>query len=262
MIKSQSSSVFDDLDELNKTKDVILDEIEELKRQLEKKYSELDTLNKQIESKEIEIDAIKSNFNHEFNKINFKKRHYEESLKDYNDQQDQYENMIKLYDKDDLKYDEKLKNYKKTIMDLETEINNFQSISVGLNTELSKRENLLKQENEVNTKISLIVTRLDRTNRNKNKNLEEIQYLEVNNKRLESEIVAIDLRIPTLEEEKKSYVSQKNFKEAGRVSNELKSLLENKTKNITKIDENKINIQELSLENESVCVIYLYIAKQ
>ena len=65
------------------------------------------------------------------------------------------------------------------------------------------------------------------------KNSESINTLEVNIKKLESEIAVINMKMPALEEEKKSFVSAKNFKEAGRVSNELKAFLENKTKNLS-----------------------------
>jgi hypothetical protein len=94
--------------------------------------------------------------------------------------------------------------------------------------------------------------KLDQAVENKDKHLNEIQNLEINIKKLESEIMTIDLRIPTLEEEKKGYISKKMFKDAGRVTNELTTLNKNKSMNIEtitfnkeKIDNNRIEIQNV-----------------
>jgi len=69
--------------------------------------------------------------------------------------------------------------------------------------------------------------------------------LEVNNKRLDSDIVAISLKIPRLEEEKQNFVLTKNFKEAGRISNEIKIQKEEKEKIQTKMTDNKHKIDNL-----------------
>ena len=67
----------------------------------------------------------------------------------------------------------------------------------------------------------------------------KIQVLNVNNKIMQGEINQIEIKLPSLEEEKKSYISIKNFKEAGRVSKELKESIEKKNQNMNKIEKNK-----------------------
>ena len=52
----------------------------------------------------------------------------------------------------------------------------------------------------------------------------------------------IVLKIPSLEEEKQKYVISKNFKEAGKISGELKAQKEEKDKLSSKIQENKSKI--------------------
>jgi len=250
VIKSQSSGVFEELDELKIQKEEILKEIDNLKKLLEAKCNELDLVEKSIESKEIEIDAIKSNFNHEFNKIHFKKKYYEDNLKDYTEQFTQYEKMLTNYTIEETKFEEKLRLLKSELNSLEDEIKKIKSDVDILNDDFNKKEYLLNSETEIRSKILLNeMVILNATNTIK-KNSESINTLEVNIKKLESEIAVINMKMPALEEEKKSFVSAKNFKEAGRVSNELKAFLENKTKNLSKIEENKKKINEFWLENE------------
>lgn len=252
VIKSQSSGVFEELDELNLNKDSILDEIEKLKKLLDEKYSELDSVNKLIESKEIEIDAIKSNFNHEFNKLNYKKKNYEESLKDYQDQETLYENMKKNYHNDEIKFSEKTNHMKKNIIDLENELKEYKSKFHILFEDLSKKEFLLKSENEILSKIHLIEMKYEKTNQQKERDMVEIQKLELMNKKLEAEVLGWNMKIPSLEEEKKGFVLLKNFKEAGRVSNELKNILENKNQNLSSIEENKISVNQMKSDIENI----------
>jgi hypothetical protein len=230
----------------------VIEEIQELQRLLDKKSQELDHLNKQIESKDIEIDEIKSNFNHEYGRINVKKRHYQESLNDYNTQEEQHKKMLKDFEDGEVRIQDRVNSFKINIQGLENDVNKFTQETQRIKNDLKTREVLLKNENEIHSKIHLFSIQDEKLIQQENRNLSEIQNLEVANKRLESEIVAANLRIPTLEEEKKSFVSVKNFKEAGRVSNELKQLNENKTKCQEKIDENKLKIASLKIENESL----------
>ena len=72
--------------------------------------------------------------------------------------------------------------------------------------------------------------------------------MNVNSKLMKGEIQQIEIKLPSLEEEKKSYIQIKNFKEAGRVSKELKESIEKKNKNISKIESNKKEIEKLEAE--------------
>lgn len=252
MIKSQSSGIFEELDALNDNRKTLEDEIAEITKALEAKYAEQDQLNRQIESKEIEIEAIKSNFNHEFNKISFKKNHYEESLRDFNEQNIKYDSMIKDYQEKEIKVQGKIEQFNKQILDFETDANNFRNNSYEIEAEIKTKENLIKKETDISDQLYSLTKQINYLIKTKDHNIEEIQNSDVSSKRLESDIFSIDLRAPTLEEEKKSFVGLKNFKEAGRVSNELKQLNENKTKAVEKIIENKEKIENLKLSIDKV----------
>ena len=65
---------------------------------------------------------------------------------------------------------------------------------------------------------------------------------------MQGQISQIEIKLPSLEEEKKSYIQIKNFKEAGRVSKELKESIEKKNQNISKIESNKKEIEKFETE--------------
>ena len=100
-------------------------------------------------------------------------------------------------------------------------------------------------------KIHLTQLNKEKIDNQKTKNNEEIQSLEINNKRLDSDISVIILKIPRLEEEKQKFVISKNFKEAGRISSELKLQREEKDKLSSKIIENKNKISMLRDVNQN-----------
>jgi hypothetical protein len=164
--------------------------------------------------------------------------------------------MKKLYEADESKFTEKLKQYQETISTLNSEIVKQKDTLTNKNEELTKKDQLFKKENEISVKIYLNQMKLNQAIENKEKHFNEIQNLEVNIKKLESEIMTIDLRIPTLEEEKKSYIAKKMFKDAGRVTNELTTLNKNKSMNIETIAFNKEKIDNNRIEIENV---YLFL---
>ena len=243
VIKGQSKGIFDDLDELNKDKDKLNEEIAELKRQLEQKENELDQLNSKIESKEIEIDAIKSNFNHEFNKIEIKKKNYRESLKDYEDQHNTYNQKLEDYNSQDIKYENYIAEMKHKNENYDNEISKISSAISSQQNDINTKQSLLQRENDLYSLISSYDIKIDNIKEKIQKHKEDIQNLNVSNKLMESEITQIEIKLPALEEEKKGFVQTKNFKEAGRVSHELKASLEKKTKNQQLIEQNKKNIE-------------------
>ncbi len=249
VIKSQSVEIFEEMDKLKENKSEIQKEIEELESILAKKYSELDSVCKQIENKEGDIDEIKSTYSLEFNKINSKKKNYEEKLKDYNEQNTTLKEMKAAYDENQIMLNNRSSTMNNFISEIEKEINDIKSMIGNIDNDLSIRENLLKNENSFDSKIRLIDINLKKLKDKKEATENEIHNLEGIVKKLEAELISIDIRLPCLEEEKKTYVASKNFKEAGKVSNELKSLNETKIKNLEKIKSNKEKIAELKQEN-------------
>jgi hypothetical protein len=160
--------------------------------------------------------------------------------------------MKKLYETDETTFTEKIKQYKDTISKLNSEIISLKDKLTNRNDDLVRKEQLFKKENEISVRIYLNQMKLNQAIENKEKYYSEIQNLEVNIKKLESEIMTIDLRMPTLEEEKKGYISKKMFKDAGRVTNELTTLNKTKSMNIETIAMNKDRIDNSRLEIENV----------
>jgi phage shock protein A len=184
--------------------------------------------------------------------MNYKKKNYEENLTDYNEQFNRYENMKKLYEADENKFNEKLKQFQDTITTLSSDILKLKDSLVNRNEELVLKDILFKRENEICVKLYLNQMKLNQAVENKEKHYNDIQNLEVNIKKLESEIMTIDLRIPNLEEEKKSYIAKKQFKDAGRVTNELVTLNKTKSMNIETIVFNKEKIENMRMNIENV----------
>ncbi len=248
LIKGQSAGIFENLENLNKDKNALLDEIAEIKKKLQEKEKDLDKLNLKIENKEKEIDAIKSNFNYEFKKIDMKKKNYEDNLKDYEDQNIRYNNELKAYN-------EKDEQNKKYLEDLNKELNYYnEQINTNKNeynnkkNDIEKKETLINEENSLHNKIFESNKKINEINEKIESHHSKIQVLNVNNKIMQGEINQIEIKLPALEEEKKSYVQIKNFKEAGRVSKELKQSIEKKNQNINKIEKNKKEIEKFEAE--------------
>ena len=248
LIKGQSAGIFENLENLVKDKNVLLEEIEEIKRKLQEKEKELDKLNLKIENKEKEINAIKSNFNHEFNKLDMKKKNYEDNLKDYDEQNIKYNNELKSFNEKDEENKKYMENLNKELNYLNEKINNNKKEYNDKRTNIDKKESLINEENDLHNKIFESNKKINEINGKIEVHHSKIQVLNVNNKIMQGEINQIEIKLPALEEEKKSYIQIKNFKEAGRVSKELKESIEKKNKNIDQIQKNKKDIEKFEAE--------------
>ena len=248
LIKGQSAGIFENLENLNKDKSVLLGEIEEIKKKLAEKEKELDKLNLKIENKEKEINAIKSNFNYEFKKLNIKKKNYEDNLKDYEEQDIRYNNELKSFNEMDEKNKKYMDDLNKELKYLNDKINNNKNEYNEKKRDINKKELLLKEENDLHSKIFQSNKKINEINEKIELHHSKIQVLNVNNKIMQGEISQIEIKLPSLEEEKKSYIIIKNFKEAGRVSKELKESIEKKNQNINKIEKNKKEIEKFESE--------------
>jgi hypothetical protein len=250
LIKSQSVEVFNELENLNKKKTQTLLEIEELKRLLEEKYSYVDSLNIDIEAKENEIDAIKSNFKPEFKKLNTKRVNVEESQKDYDEQIKELVLMENNFNSNESYSEEKLIKYSKKIEEYSVEIFKFTNLTETVNINIVKMKENFTKENELKSKLHLLEMSYQQSIQTIENTKNEVVLLDLNNKKLESEIIGLDLKLPGLEEEKAKYVTSKNFKEAGRVSSELKKIAESKVGLNSKIEANNTLIKKLLISKE------------
>eukprot|EP00340_Litonotus_pictus_P011919 CAMPEP_0170536550 /NCGR_PEP_ID=MMETSP0209-20121228/102199_1 /TAXON_ID=665100 ORGANISM="Litonotus pictus, Strain P1" /NCGR_SAMPLE_ID=MMETSP0209 /ASSEMBLY_ACC=CAM_ASM_000301 /LENGTH=1117 /DNA_ID=CAMNT_0010837923 /DNA_START=25 /DNA_END=3377 /DNA_ORIENTATION=- len=251
LIKSQSIDVFNELDNLNKKKKETMNEIEELKRLLDEKYAFVDGLNIHIESKENEIDAIKSNFKPEFKKLNTKRNNVKEAQGDFEDQTKELESMEVQYKRNEEHNNDKHARIEKKIEDYSSEVNKYQEITEKVDSEIKRMKENLSKENELKSKLHLMEMDYQQGLSLIENTKNDIVLLEMNNKKLESDIIGLDLKVPALEEEKVKYVTAKNFKEAGRVSSELKKITESKNNLNSSIEQNHVKINQLSSSKQS-----------
>lgn len=252
LIKNQSKDIFEERDVLFMERAQALEEIEELKRKLEEKQALVEDLNTKIEDKENEIDAIRSNFKPEFKKLNAKKKYFEEESKDFQEQLEQLKNM-----QDKLKQTEEENSNKIQSLNLKSQeyledSEKYKQLIDKTTKEINIMNELMKKENELHSRLFLLKMTFEENKKSIESNRKEIDLLEMNNKTNESEVIGYDLKVPALEEEKVKYVSSKNFKEAGRVNNELKKIGELKAACIEKIRINKENIKSLNEKTEEL----------
>lgn len=169
-------------------------------------------------------------------------------MKDYEEQDIKYNNELKSFnekDEENKKYMEELKN---ELNSLNEKMNNNKNEYDDKKISINKKESLINEENNLHNKIFESNKKINEINKKIELHHSKIQVLNVNNKIMQGEINQIEIKLPALEEEKKSYVQIKNFKEAGRVNKELKGSIEKKNQNINKIEKNKKEIENLETE--------------
>lgn len=247
-IKSQSAEVFEELDVLIFEQKQTQDEIEELKRLLENKRQSLDEINSRIEEKENQIDAIRSNFKSDFKKLNADRNKLTDNEKSYQEQMNELDEMEKRL-KEALRLNqEKTEALNLRLKEYTNDISKYSGQTSKFDEEIKTMSEAIKQENELKSQMYLLKMNYNQSKSNIESTLSDINLLEINSKKNESEIIGLDLKIPTLEEEKAKYVASKNFKEAGRVAGELKKIAEQKSQNLDRIATNKAKIIELKVQ--------------
>ena len=261
-IMSQSSEVFIEKKELEDKKQEVLLEIEELRRQLENKLAIVDTLDQKLEAKENEIDAIKSNYEPEFKKLNTKKTKYEEALADFSDQTKKFSIMETSYNQSKIQLANKIEALNSKIKTYTEEEDKYNDLLSNCNSEIAIMKQILNKENDLNSKQILLKMNLEQLENSIETSKNEIHLTELNNKKLESDIISLDLKVPGLEEEKAKYVTSKNFKEAGKVSAELKKLIEGKNQILSYIEQNNEKIELLKHTKEAAQINLISVTKQ
>lgn len=244
IIRSQASDIFDELEQFNQIKETLIDEIDELRKQLEMKEAELEKVNFNIQIKEKDINDIKANYSQEFSRINIKKRNFKENLKDYEEQEQNYQLKKRNHENLDIEYNNELNTMKSKIDDYHNIIQSLNENKTKQNEEIGLKEQLVNEENGLFNEISRIVCEIENRQKIIKEQSSDIQQSRVDIKVFESQIKQIDIRIPPLDEEKKTFVKMKNFKEAGRVSNQFKRLNEQKNNHYKSIEENTTKINK------------------
>lgn len=248
LVKDQCHDIYEERDELKSKKEIVLNEVEELKRKLEEKLMKVDELNMEIEKRDNDIDAIKSNFKREYQKINNKKAKYDEDISDLIEENEKLTQMQRKLLENEENNKKKIEQLLKIKENYAKDMDKYALLSNRLNEQIEKKANDIKKENELNSKLVMLRQSYKRTEEMINFNKNEIALLELNIRNYENEISSLDLKVPSLEESKVKHVNSKNYKEAGKVSAELKRITELKAGLQAKIVENSEKIGVLSNE--------------
>ena len=109
-------------------------------------------------------------------------------------------------------------------------------------------QNNKEKTNKIHTDENAIKELLKKLSENN----EKIEVLDMQNKRINSEISSVEANIQNFEDTKKVHVSKKQFKEAQIANNEIKKCMENKAQLNELLKGNDIEIETLNNDNKEI----------
>ena len=246
--EEETKDLTNEIKALDDKKKNLLDEIEEIKKKLQEKENELQEVNNEIDSKEGEKEEIKKKYetDEEYMK---KKTDKEEKEKEYNFAVKVLNNLKQISEDNKSQYKSKFEEISHIIKTIEDNRLNYPK-KVESNKELIEtltniftyNEENLKKMHENENKIKEYSAKIVENN-------EKIEVLDLQNKRINSEIISVDANIENLEDIKKSLVAKKQFKEAQNTNNEIKKNQTNKQGLTELLDGNKQEIDSLMKDN-------------
>ena len=159
-----------------------------------------------------------------------KKLIMEEKKEDYEQIKEKIKSYENSYSLKEEKYDNKIGEIKNIIKTIEDNKKKYpkraeENIILSINLEImyeNNKEKINKIHNNENN-IKELLKKLTENN-------EKIEVLDMQNKRINSEISSVESNIQNFEDTKKVHVSKKQFKEAQLANNEIKKCQENKAK--------------------------------
>ena len=145
---------------------------------------------------------------------------------------DQVKNKLKSYENAyslrEEKYDNKIEEIKNIIKTIENNKKNYPKRAEN-NIKLSKDLEIMYKNNEEKTnKIHKNENNIKELLKKLSENNEKIEVLDMQNKRINSEISSVEANIQNFEDTKKAHVSKKQFKEAQIANNEIKKCMTSK----------------------------------
>ena len=225
--EEEAKDITDNINQLNNKSKDIHNEIEELKNKIKEKEQELIDINNEIEKKNEEKKEIKKKYekNEEFQE---KKKIMEEKKNEYDKIINNLKSIENIYAKNEEKYDKKINEINNIIKTIESNkinypkrIDNNIKLSKELNEMyISDKEKTKKIKGDQNAIKELLIKLTD--------NNEKIEVLNMQNKRISSEIASVEANIQNFEDTKKAHVAKKQFKDAQIANNEIKKCQENK----------------------------------
>ena len=246
--EEETKDLTSEIKDLDDKKNNLLDEIEEIKRKLQEKENELQDVNNEIDSKENEKEEIKKKYENDEEYMK-KKTDKEEKEKEYNFAVKVLNNFKQISEDNKEQYKSKFEEISRIIKTIEDNRLNYPK-KVESNKELidtltnifKYNEENLKKMHENEKKIKEYSAKIVENN-------EKIEVLDLQNKRINSEIISVDANIENLEDIKKSLVAKKQCKEAQNTNNEIKKNQTNKQGLTELLNGNKQEIDSLMKDN-------------
>ena len=153
----------------------------------------------------------------------------EHKKNEYNKTINNLKSIENVYSMNEEKYDKKINDINNIINKIKSNKVNYPKI-IDNNTQISKELNEMYKSTKEKTKtirgdenaIKELLTKLAENN-------EKIEVLNMQNKRISSEISSVEASIQNFEDTKKAHVAKKQFKDAQIANNEIKKCQENKS---------------------------------
>lgn len=248
--EEETLGLTNEINELDNQKNSLLKTIEEIEQQLLAKKHELNEVNLRIQDKSNEKEEIRKKYENEDDYV-LKKQDKVEKENQYNYSLKILNNYKQISIDNEEKYKQKIEEISKIISSVENNkslfpkriITNEKLVETLTQIFTYDEENLKKlHENEKN---------IDELSSKIIENNEKIEVLDLQNKRINSEIVSVEANIENFEDIKKSFVAKKQFKEAQATNNEIKKYQTNKQSLTELLNGNKDEINSLTQENNA-----------
>ena len=257
----ETKDMDNEIETLNNERICILEEIETIKEQLRIKKEKLNEIDNTINTINTNKDNIRLKYkNNEtyitaLNTNTTKQNKYNEALL-----LNEHHKRI-LTEKQQL-YQSKQDELSTIITSIETKCKAFPS-KTQLNVDISAQLTTLFEQDERNYKsIHDNESQIEELLLKVNDNNEKIEVLDLQNKRISSEIVSVDSNIANLEDIKKSQVMKKQFKDAQNTNNEIKKCKESKQSITELLNGNKDEIELLMKENTAHNEVVMKLKKE
>lgn len=219
--KQERETAASSRDELDK-------EIEELKRTLERKLEQRRTLTEVIDSCDIRIASIRSKFEKQLTRLEGKQRRVEEAEKEIESDLSQVKQMAAELEKERQAISERNEHAQQQMAELQSEgrrlkkLRRFSASCVQMRVVWAK---LLEPTQEI---VEEARGNWDKATRARQQLAEKAASQEEEAARLRSQLDAAVQVLPSLEAAKKTAVAARSFKEAGRLTEEIKRREEEK----------------------------------
>lgn len=257
----ETKDMDNEIETLNNERICILEEIETIKEQLRIKNEKLNEIDNTINTINTNKDNIRLKYKNNETYITALNIN-ETKQKKYNEALLLNEHHKRILTEKQQLYQSKQDELSTIITSIETKCKAFPS-KTQLNVDISAQLSTLFEQDERNYKsIHDNESQIEELLLKVNDNNEKIEVLDLQNKRISSEIVSVDSNIANLEDIKKSQVMKKQFKDAQNTNNEIKKCKESKQSITELLNGNKDEIELLMNENTAHNEVVMKLKKE